>query len=67
MNTNQYFYIDVFVYDNYHTIGTGTIQSPVRPDDIESKCKQYDFFRYFLDSEKELKEKMIEILEIFND
>jgi hypothetical protein len=55
------------VYDNYHTVGTGTIQSPVRPSDIESKCKQYDFFRYFLDSEKELKEKMIEILEIFND
>ena len=66
MNTNQYFYIDVFVYDNYHTIGTGTIESAFRPEDIVSKCRRYDFYRYFLDSKKELKEKMVEILEIFN-
>lgn len=62
-----YHYIDVFVYDNYNTIETGTIESAFRPDDIEGNCKQYDFFRYFLDSEKELKEKMLEILEVFND
>jgi hypothetical protein len=62
-----YYNIDVFVYDNYHTIGTGTISLAIKPDDIVSNCKQYDFFRYFLDSEKELKEKMVEILEVFND
>lgn len=61
-----YYYLDVTVYDNYHAIDTGTIKAATRPDDIVSNCKQYDFFRYFLDSEKELKEKMMEILEIFN-
>ena len=62
-----YKYLDVFIHDDYHTIGTGTIQSPVRPEDIVFSCKQYDFFRYFLESENELNKKMIEILEIFND
>ena len=62
-----YHYLDVFVYDNYHTIGTGTIESAFRPDDIASDCKQYDFYRYFLDSKKELNKKMEEILEIFNN
>lgn len=62
-----YNYLDVTVYDNYHTIETGTIQATIRPDDIVSNCKQYDFFRYFLENEKELKRKVEEILEIFND
>ena len=57
----------LYVYDNKYTIDTGTIKAATRPDDIASDCKQYDFFRYFLDSKKELKEKMMEILEIFNN
>lgn len=62
-----YYYLDVTVYDDYHTIEAGTVLASERPDDIAINCKQYDFFLYFLDSEKELNKKMEEILEIFND
>ena len=66
MNRTKYFYIDTYVYDDYHTVEMGCVEAELIPDDIISSCRKYDFQREFFATENERAVRMVEILEIFN-
>jgi len=65
MNKTKYFYIDTYVYDDYHTVEMGCVEAELMPDDIISSCRKYDFQREFFATENERAERMVEILSIF--
>ena len=48
MNKTKYFYIDTYVYDDYHAFEMGCVEAELMPDDIISSCRKYDFQREFL-------------------
>lgn len=60
-----YYYIDTYVYDDYHTVDLGCVRAERIPDDIISSCRKYDFQREFFATENERAERMVEILSIF--